>query len=179
MADHITDTIHAQLAKLDPPQVDLAVDLVSNGLDGDRSVRTGPWSKRHARRLLEVAELPPPRDWVALGRCLRTLRHLRESSDSVYRSALLTGWPEPASFFRRCRSLFASTPRVVSSRTDSELLTRFLETRCIGPVGRSRHTTTIRRTDGTTGQTRLGSADVRRLRGESAGVAGIRSMRTR
>jgi AraC-like DNA-binding protein len=84
-------------------------------------------SKRTMSRRLKMAGLPTAETWMAFGRCLRTVAVVKAGT-AVWRSALLTGWPDPSNFYKRCRALFGRTPKRLSKMSEAQaidlLLTR-------------------------------------------------------
>lgn len=116
-------------ALLDPRAVHLARALVEKGLVGEGTVDVPDHSHRTLTRSFRSRGLPCPWDWLAFGRCLRTIRWLQSRKDSVWRSALETGWEEPASFFRACKRLFQDSPRQLDRITEADLMHRMISLR--------------------------------------------------
>jgi len=121
--------MHKRRTWLDPRVPGIVLGLVSGALGYEAPIRGACCSERHVRRMFSNGRIPPPNDWSGFGRCLVTLRHLRQVQDPVFTAALKTGWSEPSNFFRRCKVLFSSSPRSLCSMSDEALLEKFMETR--------------------------------------------------
>lgn len=107
-----------------------ASDLIRRGYDGQCEVAVDGISNRHLRRLLRTSGLPTPQSFFGLGRCLVTIHRLQNGRRiSIEQASQETGWSDPSSFHRRCRTLFDARPGDLVRLNDPAVVQRMLQCR--------------------------------------------------